>query len=241
MRILIWFKLYHIYDKVKRVMINTDNILDISSDVGLWCRADADPTDLAQAASIAIEKNISVISVGVTSVPIVWPWLEKQKIKIFSRFYMNGHSIENVSQIAEKINSAFKQGADGAQVFMRLSDLREFVSQLYLIRDDLFFNKSIFIGLDINEIETSDWDFVFSELKKMRATGLLLVMPHDDGEKSDFVGRVYAALSAYNNEIQNIGFHFYLGDNQIRIEQTFRLIQALQENLLKDVKFFINI
>ena len=64
-------------------MINTDKILEtFDNKVALWLPIEAEPTDLAQAASVAIEKNISVMSVSSDSVSIVWPWLENKNVKI---------------------------------------------------------------------------------------------------------------------------------------------------------------
>lgn len=219
-------------------MINNDNILDGLKGAALWCSADSDATDLAQGVSHVLEKNMTDISVVPNSVPIVWPWLENKKVNIFSRFYLSDNSLDAVSEITEKINTSFKHGADGAQIFLSLRNLSAFVSQLYLIRDDLFFNKSVFIGMDIEDIGPFDWKSVFSELKKMRTSGLLLALPKDTGNDSDFVGRLYAALNEWNAD--ELKLHFMLGKNSERIEQAYRLVQALRPDLLSDVRFFIN-
>lgn len=219
-------------------MIDKDNFLDGISGAALWCGADFDSADLAQAVSIAIDKNIESLSVIPESVSIVWPWLENKGVDIFSRFYLKSKNSESISDITEKINSSFKQGADGAQVFLSFADLEGFVSQLYLIRDDLFFNKSVFIGMDISEIGPFDWKRIFAELKKMRATGLILALTKDEGDKSDFVGRVYAALDELDAD--DISLHFMLGANKTRIEQVYRLVEAIRPNLLAKLKFFIN-
>ena len=220
-------------------MISPDNILDNISGAAIWCSAGIEPTDLAQAASVAIEKRIPYMSVGTDSVSIVWAWLEGKQVKIFSRFYLKGQDSDQISILSAKINQAFKNGADGAQVFVAMRDIDAFVSQLYLIRDDLFFNKSLFFGIDINEIGPFEWQHLFGALKKMRASGLLLVLPKDNGDNSDYVGRVYAALNALTPE-DDFEFHFLLGNNGNRIEQTARLFQAIRPDLSQKVKFFIN-
>ena len=222
-------------------MITTDNILDKFSGVALWCSADIEATDLANVASVAIEKNIPCMSVAPGSVSILWPWLENKNVKIFSRFYFDSQNKDGIDLISENINQVFKHGADGTQIFVSMRDLNEFVSQLYLIRDDLFFNKDVFIGLDINEIGPFDWPTVFVAIKKMRATGLTLAMTRDDGDKSDFVGRIYAALSYLDEKKENIPLHFVCGVNETRIEQAQRLIQAMRPEMVGQAKFFINI
>lgn len=222
-------------------MINTDKILEtFDNKVALWLPIEAEPTDLAQAASVAIEKNISVMSVSSDSVSIVWPWLENKNVKIFSRFYLNRQDLDELSNLTEKINLAFKRGADGAQIFVPKQGLETFVSQLYMIRDDLFFNKDLFIGIDINEIEPFEWKNVFMLLKKMRTTGIILALPRDSGDKSDFVGRVYAALESVEGENKDLDFHFLLGNSFVRIEQSMRLIDAMQPELSEKTRFFIN-
>ncbi len=218
-------------------MIDMDKILENVSEPALWCGMDIEATDLARVASIAIENKVSPISVGPNSVSILWPWLEGKNIKIYSRFYFDGKE-NQASIISEKINFTFKHGADGAQVFVSRRNLNDFVSQLYLIRDDLFFNKDIFIGLNINEIDAFEWNEIFSSLEKMRATGLILVLAKDDGDKSDFVGRVYSALSALNNK--NIKLHFVLGIKPYRVEQVVRLVKSMATEIEHNLKFFIN-
>lgn len=238
MRIFIWFKLYHICDKVKSAMIDKDKILETVPGAALWCGAEYDSNDLAYATSVAIEQHISDISVVPVSVPVVWPWVENKNIKIFSRFYLTGHASEDVSEITEKVNASFKQGANGAQIFLSLDDLDDFVSQLYLIRDDLFFNKSMIIGMDISEIGPFEWSHVFSMMNKVRATGLMLALTKDTGNDSDFVGRVYAALNAL--EYDNLELQFMLGQNKDRMEQVYRLVKSMKPQLLPNLKFFIN-
>lgn len=221
-------------------MIDNENILDDISGAALWCGADCDPTDLARYASVALEHNVAAISVAPMSVGVVWPWLENKNIPIFAWFYPRARGAAGASEIVASINQAFKQGADGAQVFVSLQNLDEFVSQLYLIRDDLFFNKAAFVGVDICEIGPFDWNSVFSALRKMRATGLVCALARDDGDASDFVGRVYAALSAWD-AAGDMDLHFVTGKNPVRVEQAMRLVQSVRPELAPRVKFFVNV
>ena len=239
-RILIWLLLYHIYDKVKRVMMKSENILEqIDAAFAVWCAAGVDATELARMASIAIERKIDVMSVAPDDVAVVWPWIENKKIKIFPRFYVNKSDVETVSGVSRDINLAFKNGADGAMVFLSQNQLDFFVSQIYLIRDDLFFNKSFFVGLDISEIGPFDWKNVFLALAKVRADGLVLSLTNDTGDKSDFVGRLYAALDAWGDT--NMSLYFVLGAKCVRIEQAMRLVQSMRPELVDKTKFFVTV
>ena len=220
-------------------MIDMDNILGQIGCAALWCGGDAESVDLARAVSVAIENKISVISVANDAVSVVWPWLENKKIKIYSRFYVNRVTSDDVSALSEKINKCFKQGADGVQIFVSVQDLDNLVGQLCAIRDDLFFNKDLFIGLNINDIGPFDWELLYQSLIKIRATGLVIVLGHDSGDASDFVGRVYAALSEWD-EKNNFCLHFILGNNFTRIEQADRLVRAMCPDLSEKVCFFIN-
>ena len=220
-------------------MIDVDNILEVFSGGALWCGAGDDATDLAQAASIALERGINTISVVPGAVGILWPWLENKNVRILARFYLKSADVANIYDMVESINQTFKQGADGAQIFVDVRDLDGFVSQLYLIRDDLFFNKTLFVGMNISEIGPFDWPRIYAALNKLRATGLILAMVRDDGNASDFVGRVYAALNDWKTDF-DMELDFIVGKNLSRIEQVQRLIQSMCPELASRVRFFIN-
>ena len=224
-------------------MINVDNILDENSyKLALWCNAESDSTDLAYVANQAVTEHFDAVSVVPSAVSVLWPWLEGKRIDIFSRFYLSEKSKSDdvISELTSNINYVFKQGADGVQIFIRLSDLSNFVSKLYIIRDDLFFNKSLYIGLDISDVDAFDWKNVFDALRKIRASGLLLALPVDKGDKSDFIGRLYAALDAWNPEL-DCDLHFAFGRNFLRIEQAYRLVETMRPKLLDKIKFFVNV
>ena len=59
------------------------------------------------------------------------------------------------------------------------------------------------------------------------------------GNKSDFVGRIYAMLNAWNND-NEFELHFALGPDSMRIEQVVRLVEQLQPQLLDRIKFLVN-
>lgn len=221
-------------------MIYSDEILDKIYNAGLWCGADNDSADLARAASIAIDAGLDIISVVPDSVPILWPWLENKKIKIMARFYLNAADSENISHSVEKINTALRRGADGVQIFLAPRDLDAFVSQLYLIRDDLFFNRHVYIGFDIEKIGPFDWANVYAAVAKMRVTGVVLALVTDRGDKSDFVGRVYAAINTADVP-RGINLHFVIGKNPARAEQAARLVKSVRPDLYQNLRFFVNV
>ena len=220
-------------------MINLENLVFEKYDAAIWCGAEMDATELARAASVAIENKLSTVSVTPAGVGVIWPWVENRGIEILSRFYVNDASEVTVSAVTQNINSAFKNGADGAQVFVAPDDVDAFVSQVYVIRDDLFFNKKLFIGMDIGKINPLDWDGVFGAIKKIRADGVTLVLAHDAGDKSDFVGRVYAAANAW--DMKNMSLQFVVGNLPNRIEQASRLFNSVLGDAAPKLKFFINI
>ncbi|MDO5012023.1 MAG: hypothetical protein Q4E56_00690 [Pseudomonadota bacterium] len=223
-------------------MIDTDDILEhIGAAAGIWCAADTDTPDLAAAADLVVARGLRDISVAPAAVPIVWPWLEHTNVQIAARFYLSPASrvatFDDVSDIAARINSAFKQGASAAQVFMRLADVVSFVQNMSPIRSDLFFNKDLVIGLNIGEINPSDWAELIENLNQIGAS-LLLVLPQDRGLKSDFVGRVYGLLDGPVERF-NGALHWCLGAGQARAEQVVRLATAMQPQIISRLKFWV--
>ncbi|MBO5705153.1 MAG: hypothetical protein J6R99_04000 [Alphaproteobacteria bacterium] len=223
------------------MMKKTDFLDSSCKDVALWCSNDIASGDLARVAEWVIQKNIKLLSVGMSAIPVIWPWVENVDVKIVTRFYFSNKKIteKQVSDITQNINSAFKQGAHGAQVLLPYVALRDLVAQTHVIRDDLFFNKDLTIGLDINEIDSCDWQNLFENLRKINASSLMLVLTKDAGNKSDFVGRIYGMLDSWNAE-NKFDLHFAFGQNFHRIEQTRRLVKAMQPQLIKGMKFFVN-
>ena len=215
-------------------IFNNDNII---KNVSLWLPDNGDSSDLAGAAEYAAEMNIALLSVVPGDVPTIWPWVERLKVKIVSRF--NGVGGEDVSGLVVDIKSVFRQGADGAQVIVKLNDLNRFVDSVVSVRDDLFFNKSLSIGLDMFEVWPLDWAGVFGALKKLRASSLLLILSHDDMEKSDFTGRIYAALTEWDAN-PDMELHVMLGESFNRAEQVYRLVAAVRPELLNKLKFFVS-
>ena len=184
-------------------MIDKSVIFDlVGTKAGLWCGADMDAKDLADAVHVADVQKVPVISVVPNVVQTVWPWMEGGDIKIMSRFYLDGKKIteDKISDITVRINTSLRQGANGAQIFLSYDALAGLVEQTHVVRDDLFFNKDLSIGMDVDEIGPFDWTDVFENLRKINASSVIFVFARDTGDKSDFVGRLYGMLNAWNVE-----------------------------------------
>ncbi|MBR5153775.1 MAG: hypothetical protein IKW57_03210 [Alphaproteobacteria bacterium] len=223
-------------------MMNNDIIFDdFSQNTALWCGGDMEQGELARAVEYVLENKMHMISVPAEVVKVVWPWLEQTDVKIVSRFYLTGNKIseKQISDATININNVFKQGANGAQVFLRNAGLGELVEQTHVIRDDLFFDKDLIIGLDIADVEPCDWESVYEKLRKINASALMLVLTRDMGIKSDFLGRFFGAMNAWNPG-NNFDLHFMLGNNPMRIEQVMRIAKQTKPHLLKNMRFFVN-
>lgn len=223
-------------------MIDTKTFLsEIQSRIGIWCSADTDGADLARMVQYATDWKADILSVSPDVVPVVWPWIENKPVNLLGRFYVNNDKIdENVmSDLTIKINQSFKSGASGAMVFVRYQHLRPMIDQVAIIRDDLFFNRELVIGLDIGDIDSGDWANLFNELKRINASAVCFVLTKDMGKKSDFVGRVYGMLNAWDSEFSG-ALHFALENRPERIDQARRLVESIRPELAKDLRFFVN-
>ncbi|MCM1294557.1 MAG: hypothetical protein NC311_03275 [Muribaculaceae bacterium] len=219
----------------------TDIVDDFAHQIGLWCPATDDATDLARMADFAVSNGVGVISVAASAVGTVWPWLEGKNIKIIPRFYIKaGRTIRDadMSEMAVNINAAFKRGASGAIVFVDVARLGALVDMVHVVRDDLFFNKELAIGLNLNEIDVDDWDMVFDAVSRVRADSLVLALTQDAGEKSDFVGRVYSMLGAVP-VASSFDICWVVGANPMRLEQVMRLTAAVQPSLTTRTRLMI--
>lgn len=215
-------------------MIEITNLVDdVHGQLGVWGAA-ADSTELARLADITVAGGVGMISVAPSAVRIIWPWLEGRAVKIFPRFYFgttHAPTDADMSQLAVDINASFKSGASGAIVFVSLRHLKTLVDALHTVRDDLFFNKELIIGLDIGDIDTLQWADVFDCVMRIRANGLMLALTRDRGNKSDFVGRVYAVLDTWNQGFSG-DIYWMLGGNVLRGEQVMRLTASMQPELV---------
>lgn len=220
-------------------MIDLDVLLnDIKNNTALICSDDCDISELIARAGTIIEKKIPVISVAPESIEMLWSWLEKEDLAIYARF-MWEHLDNNdagISELSENINSAFKKGADGVQIFMDYKDLPKFISQITPIHRDLFFNKDVFIGLNLNEIGPFDWINVFNQINQINATGLTLY--YTDKKYTDYVGIIYGLTKFLKSDFRG-HLQFMLNDDYLKIEQTHRLFEKNKPDVLRNIKFFI--
>ena len=222
-------------------MIDTDSFFDeISANMAMWCDGGRDTGELARVASSSVAHDMPVVSALPDDVAMLWTWLEKTPARIYARFYLpvrGGRDVGAISDLSARINAAFKQGAHGAQIFMRAADLDDFAEQIGVVRDDLFFNRELAIGIDISEVGPFEWSAVFDALRRLRAGALVLVLARDGGDKSDFVGRMYAVLRAAGDI--KCDLHFVLGNNPLRMEQAARLVRGMRPALAGGMRMFV--
>ena len=208
--------------------------------MAMWCDGGRDTGELARVASSSVAHDMPVISALPDDVAMLWTWLEKTPARIYARFYLpvrGGRDVGAISDLSARINAAFKQGAHGAQIFMRAADLDDFAEQIGVVRDDLFFNRELAIGIDISEVGPFEWSAVFDALRRLRAGALVLVLARDGGDKSDFVGRMYAVLRAAGDI--KCDLHFVLGNNPLRMEQAARLVRGMRPALAGGMRMFV--
>ena len=223
-------------------MIDMNSFFDeIDVVPAIWCGADTDGADLARMTELVTERGINMISVVPEVVPIVWPWIEGRSIKLIGRFYVNDDKVDErvMSDLTIRINASFKCGANGAMVFVRYKHLQSMIDQVAIIRDDLFFNRDLVIGLDIGDIDASDWADLFHQLKRINASAVCFVLTKDAGKKSDFVGRVYGLLNAWDSDFGG-ALHFALENRPERIDQARRLVESVRPELVSNLRFFVN-
>lgn len=223
-------------------MICAESFFDeIGANMALWCDGGCDAGELARMAEVATEHAMPVISAAPGDVSMLWTWLEKTPARIWARFYLpprGGRDTGVISDLSARINSAFKQGAIGAQIFLRSADLNDFAQQIGVVRDDLFFNRELVIGLDIADVGPFEWAGVFNVLRQLRAAALTLVLAKDTGDRSDFVGRLYAVASAARDA--KCDLHFVVGENPVRIEQAVRMVRAMCPDKASGVRVFVH-
>jgi hypothetical protein len=225
-------------------MIDESVVLEqIENNIAMWCMGAGDSGKLARDADLILQSGVSMVSVVPDAVDIIWPWFEKNNIKILARFYCEDKKITDaqISELTVRIKDVFKRGAYGAQVFLRGDELENLVEQTHMVRDDLFFNKDLSIGLDITDVEASDWDNLFANLRKINATSVLFVCAGKGAkQKTEFVGALYAMLNAWSDD-NKFDLHFALWPDFMRIEQAMRLTELMRPELVRNLKFFVNV
>ncbi len=221
-------------------MIEANEIFSkFDSRIALWCDKAGDTNDLANLANEILEQNINLVSVMPEIVFFMWTCLEKSRVKIFTRYDftpVQKNVDKEVFKLAENITGILKRGAAGVQIFINMRDLEHFVDTFVPVRDDLFFEHDLCIGLDINEIGMSDWDVVFEKLRAIRANILMLTLKEDEGNRSDFVGRIYGMLQKWNFDGE---LHCLLNNDYERMDQVIRLVESEKNELSDKLRFFL--
>jgi len=222
-------------------MIEVNEIFsDSDSRLAFWCESVEDTNDLAMMADNIIEENINLISVTPGAVPFIWPYLEKAKVKILTRYIFNPlqKNIDSeIYDLAANISRVFKKGAGGIQIFIKMRDFERFVDSISVVRDDLFFKHDLSVGIDISDLDMNNLDNFFGKMREIRPDSLVLTLNEDMGNRSDFVGRVYALLHQWNT---NSELHFILNNDYDRMDQVIRLVESERPELNDKLKFFLN-
>lgn len=216
------------------------NVIDFDDtpmlgNVVIWT-PDVDSMELAAASDTVMRLKCGVISCAPGAVSTLWPWLERSRVKIMPRFYVDAVNDARISELSEHINAALHVGASGAQIFIRASQLKSFARAFGQVRDDLLFNYDLAIGLDIGDIDAGAWNDVFAILKSLRVTTFVVVATRDTGVKSDLVGRFYAMFDAWC--VDNMNLHFAPLASPIRAEQAWRLAHKMRPELIDNMRFF---
>ena len=224
-------------------MIKTDVFFDdIDALSVLWVDdAVTDAADLARMADVAINGGGAFVSMPANCVNVFWPWVEGKKIKILSRFNFNIEKTQNMdavmSEFAEHITTMFRTGASGVQVFVSCSQMSGFVDALRHIKNDLFFDRYLSIGIDLDDMGNADWFDIFNTLSMIRPDSVLICGHKDKFEpNSDFTGRVFDMLQKWN---LNADLHLMFGRNMLRVCQILRLVEKMRPELLKNMRVFV--
>ncbi len=205
--------------------------------IASWCDNVQDTNDTAIMANDVLESGVDTISVPEEIVPFVWTCLEKSKVEIFTRYNFEPTDIDDdFNDLVKKINRVLKSGADGVQIFVKMALFEKFMDLLSLVRDDLFFEHKLCICMDINDIDISKWDMIFEKMRALRVDIFAITFEKDDGKRSDFIGRIYGMLNAW--DFGGI-LHCIKINKNIRIDEIMRLTEMLQPDIYEKLRFFI--
>lgn len=222
-------------------MIEMNEIFsDSDKRIAIWCDGASDTNDLAMMCEHVATNNVHLISVPPEVVPNVWAYLEKNNVKILTRYDIDSVS-RNIDSdmfaLGAKITGVCKTGANGVQIFIKMHDFERVLCVLRVVRDDLFFGHDLCIAMDTEDLDINNLDFMFQKLREIRADALVLTLNEDTGNRSDFVGRIYALLQHFDFSGE---LHFILGNNFDRIDQVIRLTECLRPELSEKLRFFLD-
>lgn len=223
-------------------MMDLNYLFDDVSEMRAWWIDDSatDASDLAAVADAVLESNVSIVSAPCAATGEIWPWVEKNNIKIVNRFNFlldkNTDVLGTVSNLSGAVTGAFKSGATGAQVFVHTADLGAFCNAMKPVRNDLFFDKNFSVAIDIDEMRGVSWVAVFDALREIRPDAILITAKGDSFDaNSDFVGIVFDMLNNWSLESD---LHLWFGKNMFRVSQVLRLCQKIQPELVQNMRVF---
>ncbi len=204
---------------------------EIKNSLAFWCPKGLEAGDLAKAADVIVRESMPAVSADVSDIKMLWVWLENSGVEIMARVCAEK---EDVADIALGISKVFKCGASGAQIFIGVVRLGGFAKEFAPIRSDLFFNKKLFVGLDLAELGAENYAEVLGALETLGANGVVLTYSCANGKKADmFVGKLYGFIESLRDWVGEL--HFYFGQNE-RILQSARLLSG---RLKPVVRFFV--
>ena len=206
--------------------------------LALWCESGGDTNDLANMANQIVEKHMRLISVPPEIVPYIWTCLEKTKIDIFTRYSfmpLQKNMDKDIDGLSENITQVLKRGANGVQVFVQMRDFERFCDALQPVRDDLFFNRKLSVCMDIEDIDINNLGLIFQKLQNIKADSFGITFNEDTGNRSDFIGRIYALLEQWDLDGE---LHCILINNMDRVDQVVRLTEILKPDLINKTRFF---
>ena len=213
---------------------------DINSFAAMWVGdATAGTSDLAAVADVAIKQAVPFVSMSAGAIKIFWPWVEGKHIKILGRFNVCANQDFDVvmSKFARSVTDAFHAGADGVQVFVPCDNMAQFVDMVRTIKSDLFFDRYLSIGIDIDNMENINWQMIFDVLNEIRPDSILIFgnVEHFD-PNSLFAGRVFDMLEKWNIDSD---LHLMFGKNTLRVAQVLRLVEKMRPELMKNLRVFV--
>lgn len=221
-------------------MIKTDVVFDAIDDISCaWVPIGTDVSGLAIVSDFVVAKNMQYVSLPIGAVDTVWPWLEKDNVRILTRTDFSDEVEPDVamSQLATNITNSFRHGASGIQVFVHYDDIAEFINMMQPMRDDLFFERYFSVAINIKEVPNDMWPTVLESLKKIRPNSILIMAEGDSfNPKSDFLGRIYTMLEKWD---LSFALHVMFGKNMMRVSQTLRLLQKMQPKLIPEFRVFL--
>ncbi|MDR1696865.1 MAG: hypothetical protein LBR41_01425 [Rickettsiales bacterium] len=165
-----------------------------------------DAPDLIRIADASAAAQDEFIYAAPESVRVLWGWLEKTGVALYAVVRM---SAAPSAQFFAKIADVLRVGAVGVILDVGNPDaMVQAASDLFFIREDLFFGRKLFFGLDLEKIEPDVWTDVWFNVKKTNAHGIAFNVP------ADFVGGVFALFDSMPADFAG-ELHFRIADRKM--------------------------